>query len=89
MRELGKKIVDMRGYWLIVMIVIAGLCLEYATAKEPTTLDEAVDRPVKIEQYVDKENGVVCYWHTRHPAYLTCVYVPAPGLTWRNKRIGD
>lgn len=46
-----------------------------ASAKETTTLDEALDRPTKIERYVDKEHGVVCYWNARHPGYLTCVKV--------------
>ncbi len=54
-------------------IVLLGVNI--ADSKETTTLDEAVDRPTKIERYIDKQNGVACYWNTRHPAYLTCVKV--------------
>ncbi len=62
-------------------IVLLGVNI--ADSKETTTLDEAVERPVKIERYVDDINGVVCYWNTRHPAYLTCVKVTNPERLWR------
>ena len=63
-------------YALLIMcigICLATTCTNMANAYESTTLDEAVDRPFKIERYVDQQNGMVCYWNTRHPAYLTCV----------------
>ena len=68
-------------YALLIMcigICVATTCVNVANAIKPTTLDEAVDRPFKIERYVDLYNGVVCYWNTRHPAYLTCVKVTRP-----------
>lgn len=80
MREIGVK-----GNTAWSLLVIVGLlvgswfvvttCVDIANSKETTTLDEALDRPVKIERYVDKDNGVVCYWNTRYPGYLTCVKV--------------
>ncbi len=46
-----------------------------AVSKEPTTLDDAINRPVVIKKYVDHANGVVCYWNKRHPGELECVKV--------------
>jgi hypothetical protein len=33
-----------------------------ANAKETTTLDDALERPVVVQKYVDKANNVICYW---------------------------
>lgn len=67
----------MRGVLLLIILAVGPLlvALEYATGKETTTLDEATNRSVKIEKYVDKVNGVVCYWNKRHPAEIDCVKV--------------
>jgi len=61
---------------LVVAIVSGFLILSHvAESKETTTLDEALERPVKVQRFVDKELGVVCYWVQRYPKYLTCVEV--------------
>ena len=62
---------------VMIMVLMIGFIftMEVAVGKETTTLDEATNRPVKIEKYVDKVNGVVCYWNKRHPAELDCVKV--------------
>lgn len=78
-----KSILDMKvmtAVWIVIgltwgIIAVIWCMPAPATAYEPTTLDEAVERPFKIERYIDQQNGVVCYWNTRHPAYLTCVKV--------------
>lgn len=71
-----------------VMIIVGlslmmGLPFGLALAKETTSLDEALDRPVKVEKFVDKENGVACYWNNRHPQHLSCVQVENPSWTKR------
>lgn len=62
---------------LLVLALVSGcvLMVDVANAKETTTLDEALERPVKVEKHVDQENGVVCYWTDRYPKYLSCVKV--------------
>lgn len=64
------------GNTLFVLVVVAligwGLV---ATSAETTTLDDAVEHPVKVEKYVDKDNNVVCYWIGRHPVRLSCVQI--------------
>jgi hypothetical protein len=53
---------------IVVAILVAGIfvfttCVDTVNAKEPTTLDKAVNRPPPVIQtHVDKERGVVCYW---------------------------
>ena len=71
------------------LVLLFGMtkCVDVANAKEPTTLEEALDRPIEVKSFVDKKNSVVCYYFGTHPNYLNCVYVPQPGLTWRNKTI--
>jgi hypothetical protein len=65
----------------VVLFCVAVLCASFiflvdlANAKETTTLEDALERPVKVEKYVDTEEGVVCYWVQRYPKYLTCVKV--------------
>jgi hypothetical protein len=49
--------------------------VDWANAKETTTLDDALNRPVKVEKYVDTENNVVCYWTQRFPKYLSCLQI--------------
>ena len=67
----------MRGVLLLMVLAVGPLmvALEYATAKETTTLDEATNRPVVIEKYIDKKNNVICYWNKRHPADIECVHL--------------
>jgi hypothetical protein len=59
------------GSWILLGLSI----VDTVNAKEPTTLEEAIERPVKVEKFVDKENNVVCYWATRHPEYLSCLQI--------------
>jgi hypothetical protein len=68
----------MKEVLIAVVVLMLGLfvltkCVDTANSKEPTTLEEALERPVKIEKYVDKANNVVCYWNARHPADLECL----------------
>jgi hypothetical protein len=67
----------MRETFVTLLVLAAGLalmftCVDYANSKETTTLDDALNRPVKIEKYVDKANNVVCYWQ-EGSQYLTCL----------------
>jgi hypothetical protein len=48
------------------------LLVDVVNAKEPTTLEDALERPVKVKKYVDKANNVVCYWQ-EGSQYLTCL----------------
>jgi hypothetical protein len=71
----------MRETFATLLALAAGLfvmftCVDYANAKEPITLDEAIERPVKVKSFVDKKNSVVCYYFGTHPNYLNCVYIP-------------
>ena len=59
----------------VAALFFAATCVNYANAKEPTTLEEALERPVKVEKYVDKENNVVCYWTERYPEYISCLQI--------------
>ena len=67
--------------FLITLAVVAAFCVAFivlvdtANSKETTTLDDALERPVKVQKYVDKENDVVCYWVGRVPDYLNCVQI--------------
>jgi hypothetical protein len=54
------------AFWVLV---------DFANAIETTTLDDALERPVVVQKYVDKENDVVCYWTTRYPRYLSCIQI--------------
>jgi hypothetical protein len=58
---------------LVLGLFVATTCVDFANAIEPTTLEEALERPVKVQKWVDKPNNVVCYWLTRYPKYLTCL----------------
>jgi hypothetical protein len=82
------------GAFVLAGGLLVASCVDKANSIEPTTLEDALERPVKVQKYVDKvqkyvdkENSVVCYWQPKHPQSFDCVYVPSPGLTWRNKRI--
>jgi hypothetical protein len=73
--------VIMREVILAAALIVVGFfvvttCVERANAKETTTLEDALERPVVVESYVDKENGVICYWSNRFPKYLSCVHAP-------------
>lgn len=71
-----KEIKELLTYPAFIWLVTIGVLLAVnAWTKETTTLDEALEHPVKVEKFVDKVNGVVCYWSTRHPQYLDCVKV--------------
>jgi hypothetical protein len=63
------------GLWFMVMS-----CVDTANAKETTTLDDALNRPVKVEHRYDKTTGVACFWTDRYPRYLSCVQVHPIGL---------
>jgi hypothetical protein len=59
----------MRSFIIAVVVLVLGAfvvtkCVDVANSKEPTTLDDALNRPVVVQKYEDKENGVVCYWRT-------------------------
>jgi hypothetical protein len=57
------------GMILLITLVNVG------NAVEPTTLDDALNRPVKVQKYVDKDNNVVCYWADRYPQFLSCIQI--------------
>ncbi len=65
----------------IIMVVLGTIsalwlctvCVDAVNAKETTTLEEALERPVVVEKYLDKANNVVCYWIKGNPKYLTCL----------------
>ncbi len=65
---------------LVVVAVIAvtvTTCVDAANSTEPTTLEAVLERDsnnVKVHKYVDKLNGVVCYWRGRS-TNLTCLHV--------------
>jgi glucose uptake protein GlcU len=64
--------------FVAVVAMAAGFilgCLAEANARETTTLDDALERPVKVQKYVDKEFGVVCYWTSRYLKNLSCVQI--------------
>lgn len=61
------------GILAVVSIYSTLLYVAAASGKETTPLDEALERPVKVEKFVDEENGVVCYFVGNKPRYLTCV----------------
>jgi hypothetical protein len=63
--------------WFVGLVLFFGItkCVDVANAIEPTTLEEALERPVKVEKYVDKENNVACYWVARYPKYLSCLQI--------------
>jgi hypothetical protein len=72
---------------IVALLVIFGLliaikmCAQTAGAAETTPLDDAVERKskVKVETFVDEENGVVCYYIAgsfgHFPRDLECVKV--------------
>ena len=57
---------------ILLTIVAFTFLVDAANARETTTLEDALKRPVKIEKYVDKANNVVCYWQ-EGSQYLTCL----------------
>jgi hypothetical protein len=70
----------MRELFIVVALLVAGFffmttCVDRANAKETTTLEDALERPVEVKKFVDKELGVVCYYVGRNPDYLNCVKV--------------
>ena len=76
----------MRQFGLAMIIILCMLgalkaCAQPAGAAETTPLDEAVERKskVKVEKFVDEENGVVCYYIAgsfgHFPRDLDCVKV--------------
>ncbi len=67
------------AFFIIGSLTLAGLAVVDAIGKETTTLEDALERPVKVEKYVDKENNVVCYWADRYPQYLACVQIQETG----------
>jgi hypothetical protein len=55
----------------LVLVIIIGIafvvttCVDEANSTEPTTLEAVLERDshnVSVHKYVDKLNGVVCYW---------------------------
>ena len=71
MRVLSVACLIVGMMWLVCWGVTS--CVDVANAKETTTLDDALERPVKVEKWVDRDNNVVCYWVQRYPKYLTCL----------------
>ena len=67
--------------WLVIIGII--VAVSWASAKETTSLEDALERPVKVERYIDQETGVACYWvGKRGPRYLSCIEL---GITRWNK----
>ena len=74
MRVLSVACLIVGMMWLVCWGVTS--CVDVANAIEPTTLEDALDRPVEVKKYIDKGNNVVCYWVDRYPKELECVYIP-------------
>jgi hypothetical protein len=54
------------GTIIFVGMVLAALVAGgISTARDTTTLDDATNRTATFRKYVDKENGVVCYYRQR------------------------
>jgi hypothetical protein len=64
---------------IIVMCFGVMTCVDWANAKETTTLEDALERPVVVHRHFDDETNVACYWTERHPQYISCVQVHAIG----------
>lgn len=64
-------------------LLLVFTCVDYANAKETTTLEDALNRPTNVNRFVDKENGVVCYWADQYPEHLACVLVENPSWSKR------
>jgi hypothetical protein len=72
--------VIMKEVILAVVLIVVGFfavttCVNFANAKETTTLEDALERPVVVHRHFDEETHVACYWTDRHPKYLSCVQV--------------
>jgi hypothetical protein len=72
--------VDMRELAIVIFaFFVAGAAffflVDLANAKETTTLEDALERPVTVHRHFDPETFVACYWTDRHPKYLSCVQV--------------
>jgi hypothetical protein len=74
MKELGIVVAA-----ALAITVAFFLLVDFANAKETTTLEDALERPVVLERSYDNDTGVVCYWAVRYPQYIACVQVQ--GLT--------
>jgi hypothetical protein len=86
--------VNMRSIFLAVLfaigiLVTAILFVDAVNAKETTTLEDALERPVVLERRYDKDTGVVCYWAARHPEYIACVQVIGLNLKQYRKLLND
>jgi hypothetical protein len=58
------------GTIIFVGMVLASLVAGgISTAMDTTTLDDALERKVVIEKFVDKANNVVCYWVKGEPKF--------------------
>jgi hypothetical protein len=76
--------VIMRSIFIAVLfaigiLVTAILFVDAVNAKETTTLEDALERPVVVHRHFDEETHVACYWTERHPKYLSCVQVHGIG----------
>jgi hypothetical protein len=60
---------------IVVGFFVVTTCVDRANAKETTTLEDALERPVVLERSYDNDTGVVCYWAVRYPQYIACVQV--------------
>ncbi len=67
------------------ILLAAILLVDVVNAKETTTLEDALERPVTVERHYDENTGVACFWTDRYPRYLSCVQVHPIGLA--KKRI--
>jgi hypothetical protein len=65
------------------------MCVDVANAKETTTLEEALERPVVLERRYDNDTGVVCYWANRFPQYIACVQVRDLSPAQHRKLLND
>lgn len=71
MRELGKKMADMKGYWLIVLLVVVGMGLNAATAHDNSA---AHNRYQKTHHSYDETHSVYCAWRHGYEG-ISCVHV--------------
>jgi hypothetical protein len=76
-------------FLIVGMFFVVTTCVDRANAKETTTLEDALERPVVLERSYDKDTGVVCYWATRHPEYIACVQVIGLNLKQYRKLLND
>ena len=66
---------------LVVGLFVVTKCVDVANGKDTTPLENVFTRPhTDVQKFVDKDNGVVCYWRNRTDN-LFCVKVTSNRTT--------